>query len=225
MAAVLELTPLDLAGHHRQSRRDALQGANAGHLVDRDRAMDVISAGRSPVGLADVGTLGIEGGIGLRGQPITDAMRLEVSLFLKTPHRALRDSDQATSHRFVGNLALAPLADGRCSPMASRRSSQSPRRSVRACMSEGLPTAPHRPAAPTRIARPSPAATAGANTALSWAIRRGRARSRALPHRRPHAASCGPAGPTAAASSEFVPAVPALRVARAKLSQDRPRGA
>ncbi len=39
MAAVLELTPLDLAGHHRQSRRDALQGLNAGHLVDRDRAM------------------------------------------------------------------------------------------------------------------------------------------------------------------------------------------
>src|SRR5579864_1331683 len=85
VAAILELAPLDLAGHHRQPRRDALQRLNAGHLVDRDRAVGVISAGRSFVGLADVGALGIEGGIGLRGQPVTDAMRLEVSLFNKKP--------------------------------------------------------------------------------------------------------------------------------------------
>src|SRR5438128_11245019 len=33
VAAVLELTPLDLARHHRQPRCDALQGLDAGHLV------------------------------------------------------------------------------------------------------------------------------------------------------------------------------------------------
>jgi hypothetical protein len=80
---VLELAPLDLARHHRQPRRDALQGLNAGHLVDRNRAMGVVGAGRSLVNLTDVGALGIEGGIGLRGQPVTDAMRLEVGLFFK----------------------------------------------------------------------------------------------------------------------------------------------
>ena len=42
-------------------------------------------AGRSLVNLADVGALGIEGGIGLRGQPVTDAMWFEVGLFLKKP--------------------------------------------------------------------------------------------------------------------------------------------
>jgi len=83
MAAVLELAPLDLARHHRQPRRDALQRLNAGHLVDGNRAMGVVGAGRSLVNLADVGALGIEGGIGLRGQPVTDAMRFEVGLFFK----------------------------------------------------------------------------------------------------------------------------------------------
>jgi hypothetical protein len=33
VAPVLELAPLDLVRHHRQPRRDALQGLNAGHLV------------------------------------------------------------------------------------------------------------------------------------------------------------------------------------------------
>jgi hypothetical protein len=33
VALAFELTPLDLAGHHRQARRDALQRLNAGHLV------------------------------------------------------------------------------------------------------------------------------------------------------------------------------------------------
>src|SRR6266849_5150810 len=77
MAAVLELTPLDLARHH------PLQRLNAGHLVDGNRAMGVVGAGRSLVNLADVGALGIEGGIGLRGQPVTDAMWFEVGLFFK----------------------------------------------------------------------------------------------------------------------------------------------
>src|SRR6266581_890201 len=83
MAAVLELAPLDLARHHRQPRRDALQRLNACHLVDGNRAMGVVGAGRSLVNLADVGALGIEGGIGLRGQPGPDAMWFEVGLFFK----------------------------------------------------------------------------------------------------------------------------------------------
>src|ERR1700724_661925 len=45
VAAILELAPLDLAGLHWQSRRGALQGLNAGHLVDRGGAMALIGAG------------------------------------------------------------------------------------------------------------------------------------------------------------------------------------
>src|ERR1700724_831264 len=45
--------------------------------------MALLGAGCSLVNLTDVGALGIEGGIGLWGQPVTDAMRLEVGLFFK----------------------------------------------------------------------------------------------------------------------------------------------
>src|SRR5439155_25849811 len=80
---ILELTPFDLAWHHRQPRRDTLQGLNAGHLVDRNRTMGVIGAGCSLVNLTDVGALGIEGGIGARGQPVPEAMGFEVGFFFK----------------------------------------------------------------------------------------------------------------------------------------------
>src|ERR1700730_9170439 len=83
VAAILELAPLDLAGLHWQPRRDALQGLNAGHLVDRDRAMALIGAGCGLVNLADVGALGVKGRIGFWGQPVTKAMRFEVGLFFK----------------------------------------------------------------------------------------------------------------------------------------------
>jgi hypothetical protein len=74
-----------LARHHRQSWRDALEGLDTGHLVDGDGAMGVIGGGRGRgfVDRADVRALGGEGGIGLRGQPIADAMRFEVGLFFK----------------------------------------------------------------------------------------------------------------------------------------------
>ena len=45
--------------------------------------MSVIGTGRGLVDLADIGAFGIESGIRLRGQPVTDAMRLEVCLFFK----------------------------------------------------------------------------------------------------------------------------------------------
>src|SRR5215467_9961185 len=83
VAAILELTSLDLAGRHRQSRRDAFEGLDAGHLVDRDGAMGVIGSGRGFVDRTDVRALGIEGGIRLRGQPVADAMWLEVGFFFK----------------------------------------------------------------------------------------------------------------------------------------------
>src|ERR1700730_2331064 len=83
MPTILELTSLDLTRHHRQPRRDALQGLNTSHLVDRNRTMGIIGAGCSLVNLTDVSALCIEGRIGLWGQPVTDAMRLEVGLFFK----------------------------------------------------------------------------------------------------------------------------------------------
>src|SRR5205807_6773078 len=45
--------------------------------------MGVGGGGRSLVDRADVRALGVESGIGLRGQPVTEAMRLEVGLFFK----------------------------------------------------------------------------------------------------------------------------------------------
>jgi hypothetical protein len=83
VAAILELAPLDPARLDRQSRRGALQGLNAGHLVDRDRAMAVIGTGCGLVNLADVGAFGVEGRIGFWRQPVTKAMRFEVGLFFK----------------------------------------------------------------------------------------------------------------------------------------------
>src|SRR3984893_2095114 len=83
VAAIFELAQLDLAGLHRQSRRGALQGLDAGHLVDRHRAMAVIGTGRGVVDFADVSALGVKCRIGLRRQPIAKAMRFEVGLFFK----------------------------------------------------------------------------------------------------------------------------------------------
>jgi hypothetical protein len=83
VALVFELASLDLARHHGKARRGALQCLNAGHLVDGDREAGVLGAGRGLVDRTDVGALGIEGGIRLRGQPVTDAMGLEVGLFFK----------------------------------------------------------------------------------------------------------------------------------------------
>jgi hypothetical protein len=83
VASVLELTSLDPAWYHRQTWSDALQGLNAGHLVDGDDAMAVLRTRRSPVDRANVGTFGVEARIGLGGQPVTDAMRLEVGFFFK----------------------------------------------------------------------------------------------------------------------------------------------
>src|SRR5207247_5314350 len=83
VAAIFELAPFDLARRHRKPRRDALQRLDAGHLVDGYRAMGLVGSGRNLVDLADVGALGIERRIGLRGQPVTDPMRLKVSFFFK----------------------------------------------------------------------------------------------------------------------------------------------
>jgi len=83
VTAVFELMPLDLARHHRQVRRNPLPGLDAGLLVDGDRAMSVVCIGRGLVHRADIGGLGIEVGIGLRGQPILEPMRFEVGFFFK----------------------------------------------------------------------------------------------------------------------------------------------
>src|SRR6516165_8982688 len=88
-------------------------------------------------------------------------------------------------------------------------------------MSPVRPSAAHPRAAPTRIGRRAPAATARANTAPSSATRRVPARSRARQHRRQPAISCGHAEPPVVRSSGLVPAPPALRAAPAQQSPDR----
>src|SRR5260370_5336087 len=83
VALIFEVASLDLARRQRQPRRDALQRLNAGHFVDGDRAMSVIGAGCGLVNRTDIRALAIKGGIRFRGQPVTDAMGLEVCLFFK----------------------------------------------------------------------------------------------------------------------------------------------
>ena len=67
MTAVFELVPFDLTGHHGLVRRNAFQGLDASLLVDGDDAMGLVGSRRSLVDRTDIGALGIEGGIGLRG--------------------------------------------------------------------------------------------------------------------------------------------------------------
>src|SRR6516225_6716946 len=88
-------------------------------------------------------------------------------------------------------------------------------------MSQVRPSAAHRRAAPTRIGRQAPAATARANTAPSSATRRVPARSRGRQYCRRHAKSCEPATPTVVRSNGLAPALPALHGAQAKQSPDR----
>jgi len=83
VTAIFELVPFDLARHHGLVRRNAFQGLDTGLLVDRDDAMGLVGSRRSLVDRTDIGALGIEGGIGLRGQPVPKAMRFEVGLFFK----------------------------------------------------------------------------------------------------------------------------------------------
>src|SRR3974377_2341236 len=83
VALVFEFAPFDFARHHRQARRCALQCLNAGHLVDGDGAASIRRSGRGLVNLTDVRAFGVESRIRLRGQPVTDAMGLEVCFFFK----------------------------------------------------------------------------------------------------------------------------------------------
>src|SRR5215472_15766355 len=88
-------------------------------------------------------------------------------------------------------------------------------------MSQVRPSAAHPRAAPTRIGRQAPAATARANTAPSSATRRVLARSRGRQYCRRHAKSCEPATPTVVRLNGLAPALPALHGAQAKQSPDR----
>jgi len=84
MPDILELTPFDMPQLHRQGRGGTLQGLNAGHLVDRHGVHVLLGSGRrSLVDRADVVALGVEFRVGLAGQPIAAAMRLEVRSFFK----------------------------------------------------------------------------------------------------------------------------------------------
>src|SRR5215471_6415440 len=91
MPDILELAPFNMSRLHRQARRGALQGLDAGHLVDRDGPHALLCSGRSRlIDRADVGALGVEVGVRLRRQPVTAEMRLEIRTFLKSarPSRA-----------------------------------------------------------------------------------------------------------------------------------------
>src|ERR1700737_4616986 len=119
VALIFELASLDLAQHQRQPRRDALQRLNAGHFVDGDRAMSVIGTGCGLVNRTDIRAFAIKGGIRFRGQPVTDAMGLEVGLFFKKrptehcemfgtrPHRMASSAISRWLHWLMGRPLLS----------------------------------------------------------------------------------------------------------------------
>lgn len=79
VAAVFELAALDPARRHRQVWGDALKCLNAGHLVDRDRAVaGCAGLQRLSVSPADRRAFFIERRVRLGRQPEADAVRLEV---------------------------------------------------------------------------------------------------------------------------------------------------
>ena len=187
VAAILELTPLDLARRHRQSRRDTLEGLDAGHLVDGDGAMGVIAGGRGLIDRADVCTFGIEGGIGLRGQPETDAMRLEVGVFFKKRPtercemlwtRPRRMASSAIS-RWLQWLIGRSLSDGFSHVIATR---------AQICSGVNVAGAPERCASASRSGtdwRPPPPASACARPTVSGQTPSSRALTRTPMRRSP----------------------------------------
>ncbi len=85
VADILILPPLDPARGEPQAGRGALKRLDAGHLVDRNASNTGLCA-RLSLGIdaADIGAFVLEQWIGPGGQPIADAMRLEIRFFLKT---------------------------------------------------------------------------------------------------------------------------------------------
>jgi len=102
---VLVLPSLDPTRAHRQARRGALEGLDAGHLVDRDAA----NAGLGgllglAIDAADIrGFLG-EGRIRLGGQPKAKKMGLKVRFFFKK-RPTERCDIRSTMPRFIASSA------------------------------------------------------------------------------------------------------------------------
>lgn len=88
MPDVLEFTPFHLAWLQGQSRVLAFQGLHPGQLIDAHHPLTLLGQfWRLLIELVDFTHLFIETFIRARGQPVTDQMRLEISLFLKVwPH-------------------------------------------------------------------------------------------------------------------------------------------
>ena len=91
MPDILELAPFDVSRLHWQAFGGTFQGLDTGHLVDRN-GLTALSATAGAVWYTAQMSAHfvVELGIGLRRQPVTDAMRLKVRFFLKSarPSRA-----------------------------------------------------------------------------------------------------------------------------------------
>jgi hypothetical protein len=84
MPDVLELSPFDMPGLHRQARRRTLQRLNTGHLIDRNGLHTLFrGAGGDLIHRTDIGALGVKVGIRLGRQPIAATVRLEIGFFFK----------------------------------------------------------------------------------------------------------------------------------------------
>src|SRR5271170_451349 len=223
VAAIFELASLDFARLHRQSRRGALQGLNASHLVDRYRAMSVVGTGRGLINLADVGAFGVKGRIGFRRQPITKAMRFEVGLFFKK-RPTERCEMPGTRPRRIASSAISRWLQWLIGRSLSDGLSQVIAITAQICSGVYVAGAPERGASQSRSGTDCPSGASRQrlrHTAPSSATRRVPARSRVRRCCRRHAKSCEPATPTVVRSNGLVPALPALQLAQAKQSPDR----
>ena len=114
VADVLELAPLDLARGQRQAGVLALQGLHAGQLVGADHPLARAPPAPAPPGRARRRrpTFASNSGVGRRGQPVADAVRLESPLLSsRAAWRGEMPVHDPALDGLVGQLAPGPLAD------------------------------------------------------------------------------------------------------------------
>ena len=92
MADIFELAPRYLAWSRRQVRRQSLQRLHARHFIRAHGALsDLGTFGCDAIDDTHISDLGIAIGVGGRGKPITDAVRLQVRRFsITATHGAAR---------------------------------------------------------------------------------------------------------------------------------------
>ena len=120
--------------------------------------MSIIGSASSPVNRADIGALAVEDRIGLGGQPVADAMRLEVGFFFKK-RPTERCEMLATRPRRIASSAISRWLHWLIGRSLSAGFSQLIATTAQICSAVNVAGAPERGASASRLGTdcPSPA--------------------------------------------------------------------